>query len=163
MQLVPILPIVTKADTMTVKEGINYRTELNQRIQYPCLPSRSKPISLFQFSPETLAACGIIEGGLASTAVMRPPFLVVCSNAYNEERLHKEQPELWPERRYMWGTSEAMNPQHSDLLLLRRLLLQEGVEEIARSKIVRCVPELFTHTRVPLAGICCLDVPDSGL
>lgn len=53
------------------------------------------------------------------------------------------EPELWPERRYMWGTSEAFNEKHSDLLLLRRLLLQEGVEEIADSKIERCDPQLL--------------------
>lgn len=38
----------------------------------------------------------------------------------------------------MWGTSEAMNPQHSDLLLLRKLLLEEAVEEISASKVTRC-------------------------
>lgn len=31
-----------------------------------------------------------------------------------------------------------MNPQHSDLLLLRKLLLEEAVEEISRSKVTRC-------------------------
>lgn len=47
--------------------------------------------------------------------------------------------EVWRWRcRYMWGTSEAMNPQHSDLLLLRKLLLEEAVEEISASKVTRC-------------------------
>ena len=63
---------------------------------------------------------------------------VVCSNTLNEERLKGDDPEFWPERRYMWGTSQGMNPEHSDLLLLRRLLLTEGVEEIATSKVSRC-------------------------
>lgn len=58
-----------------------------------------------------------------------------------QEKL-KEKPgkeaELWPERVYQWGTSEAMNPSHSDLLLLRKLLLEEAVEEISHSKTHRC-------------------------
>ena len=57
-----------------------------------------------------------------------------------QEKLKEAEPELWPERVYQWGTSEAMNPQHSDLLLLRKLLLEEAVEEISHSKIHRCCP-----------------------
>ena len=152
MQLVPVLPVVTKADTMTIKECIAYRTDLHQRLQYPALPGRTKPISLFHFSPTTLAECGLEDNAIASAAAMRPPYLVVCSNLYNEDKLKQAEPELWPERRYMWGTSEAMNPQHSDLLLLRRLLLQEGVEEISRSKISRCAPVPFLS---PASGFRC--------
>jgi hypothetical protein len=57
-----------------------------------------------------------------------------------QEKLKEKEPELWPERVYQWGTSEAMNPQHSDLLLLRKLLLEEAVEEISHSKIHRYLP-----------------------
>ena len=41
---------------------------------------------------------------------------------------------FWPERQYRWGTSEAFNPEHSDLLYLRQLLLEEACEEIAAAK-----------------------------
>ena len=41
---------------------------------------------------------------------------------------------FWPERSYKWGTSEAFNPEHSDLLYLRQLLLEEACEEIAAAK-----------------------------
>lgn len=30
-----------------------------------------------------------------------------------------EVPVFWPERRYPWGTAQAFNPDHSDLLHLR--------------------------------------------
>jgi hypothetical protein len=30
-----------------------------------------------------------------------------------------DAPVYWPERRYPWGTAEAFNPEHSDLLFLR--------------------------------------------
>jgi hypothetical protein len=63
----------------------------------------------------------------------------------------QEQPELWPERRYMWGTSEAFNEKHSDLIVLRRLLLQEGVEEISDSKHERCGPCRYIVAATTLA------------
>ena len=46
-------------------------------------------------------------------------------------------PLLWPERRYPWGTAEAFNPEHSDLLALRALLLREALEDIVRDKRAR--------------------------
>lgn len=135
-QLVPILPVVTKSDTMTTSETVKYRTELHRRLQFPCLPSRKGSIQMFEFSEESMAAC-MPTSAIATAAAMRPPFLVVCSNYYNKDKLKQKEPELWPERVYQWGTSEAMNSQHSDLLLLRKLLLEEAVEEISHSKIHR--------------------------
>ena len=49
LQLVPILPVVTKADTMTVKECVSYRREISQKMQMP-----SAPIDTFLFTQETL-------------------------------------------------------------------------------------------------------------
>jgi septin family protein len=63
-----------------------------------------------------------------------PPFLVVASNDVNDEMGSLEAPVFWPERRYAWGTAEAFNPDHSDLLFLRALLLKEGLEAIVRDK-----------------------------
>ena len=83
MQLVPILPVVTKSDTMTTNETIKYRTELHRRLQFPCLPSRRGSIQMFEFSDESLAAC-MPTNAIATAAAMRPPFLVVCSNFYNK-------------------------------------------------------------------------------
>lgn len=52
-------------------------------------------------------------------ATPHPPFLVVASNDINEELAAGEPPLYWPERRYPWGTAEAFNKEHSDLLALR--------------------------------------------
>jgi septin family protein len=123
---------------MTLKERINFRADLNQRLLHP-KPNCEVPIKLFAFSEEVLAAVGINDNNLVRTASMPPPYLVVCSNTCDKDKLHAEEPQFWPERNYDWGTCEAFNPDHSDLLLLRRLLLQEGVEEIARDKVARCV------------------------
>lgn len=94
----PILPVVTKADTMTIKESIQYRTELHRKLQFPLLPGRRGSIHMFQFSEDAMANC-LPNNALAQAAAMRPPFLVVCSNFYNKERLSQQEPELWPERK----------------------------------------------------------------
>jgi hypothetical protein len=44
---------------------------------------------------------------------------VIASNDINEEMNQMEVPVFWPERRYPWGTAQAFNPDHSDLLHLR--------------------------------------------
>jgi septin 7 len=44
---------------------------------------------------------------------------VIASNNINEEMNQMEVPVFWPERRYPWGTAQAFNPDHSDLLHLR--------------------------------------------
>jgi septin 7 len=37
----------------------------------------------------------------------------------NQALLAAEPPLFWPQREYKWGTAEAFNPEHSDLLSLR--------------------------------------------
>jgi septin 7 len=45
--------------------------------------------------------------------------VVIASNDINQAALQDEPPTYWPERSYKWGTAEAFNPDHSDLLFLR--------------------------------------------
>jgi septin 7 len=72
-------------------------------------------IEVFRFSPATLE-----RAGLPSSAAMSiPPFVVIASNDINQAALQDEPPTYWPERSYKWGTAEAFNPDHSDLLFLR--------------------------------------------
>lgn len=52
-------------------------------------------------------------------ATPHPPFLVIASNDISEELAAAEPPLFWPERRYPWGTAEAFNKEHSDLLAVR--------------------------------------------
>ena len=59
---------------------------------------------------------------------------VVASNEVNIQMNNRDPPVFWPERTYKWGVSEAFNPEHSDLMYLRRLLLEDACEEIAAAK-----------------------------
>ncbi|KAG1667630.1 hypothetical protein FOA52_001686 [Chlamydomonas sp. UWO 241] len=126
---VPIVPIVTKADTMTIREATMYRAEVANRIANPMLPGIRDKINVFQFDRDSLRRAGIPDSGAAT-----PPFLVVASNDVNEELNSGETPLYWPERRYPWGTAEAFNKDHSDLLSLRSLLLKEALEDVLKSK-----------------------------
>ncbi|KAK9829836.1 hypothetical protein WJX72_008171 [[Myrmecia] bisecta] len=136
-KVVPILPIITKADTMTIREAAAYRTEVYNKLQNPVTPGCKAlsgvvgPVNVVPFDDATLE-----RSGLRPQQHM-PPFLVVCSNEVSQEKLAQEPPLFWPERTYPWGTSEAFNPEHSDLLLLRTLLLKEACEELSAAKRTR--------------------------
>lgn len=71
-------------------------------------------INVFRFERDTLERAGVTDH-----ATPIPPFLVVASNEINEDLNAGEPPIYWPERRYPWGTAEAFNREHSDLLSLR--------------------------------------------
>lgn len=130
-QVVPIVPVITKADTMTIREAAVHRATVASRLQHPAIPGLKGPIQVFQFEDDTLDRAGVsMENGM----YRMPPFLVVASNDINKEKAAAADPIYWPQRQYKWGTSEAFNPEHSDLLNLRALLFQEACEEIADTK-----------------------------
>lgn len=89
------------------------------------------PVKVFPFLDETLERAGVaMQNGM----YMMPPFLVIASNEVSREKHSANPPIYWPQREYKWGTSEAFNTEHSDLLQLRALLFQEACDEIADTK-----------------------------
>ncbi|GLC34702.1 hypothetical protein PLESTB_001232400 [Pleodorina starrii] len=126
---VPVVPVVTKADTMTIREANTYRTEVANRIANPMVPGIHDKINIFKFERDTLERAGVQDQGAP-----HPPFLVVASNDISEELAAAEPPLFWPERRYPWGCAEAFNKEHSDLLAVRALLMKEALEEISKTK-----------------------------
>ncbi|KAL3161857.1 hypothetical protein ABBQ38_008947 [Trebouxia sp. C0009 RCD-2024] len=142
-KVVPILPIVTKSDSMTIREAATYRREVYRKLQNPQLPEPqgsaalggiSSAINVFTFEDATLERAGLLQFHQSQTV---PPFLVVASNDLNQEKLEGQEAVFWPERRYPWGVSEAFNPHHSDLLHLRLLLLKEACDELSSAKRTR--------------------------
>ncbi|KAJ9528626.1 hypothetical protein QJQ45_020399 [Haematococcus lacustris] len=126
---VPLVPVVTKADTMSVREASTYRNDVATKLSNPMLPGIRDKINVFKFERDTLERAGITDH-----ATPTPPFLVVASNDINEDLNAGDPPVYWPERRYPWGIAEAFNRDHSDLLGLRALLLKEALEEINKTK-----------------------------
>ncbi|MEW5302830.1 MAG: hypothetical protein WDW36_005573 [Sanguina aurantia] len=155
---VPIVPIVTKADTMTIREANVYRQEVANKIANPMLPGIKDKINVFKFERDTLERSGIVDQAQTLPPLPDPPL-------------------YWPERRYPWGTAEAFNREHSDLLSLRSLLLKEALEEInklkrsryetwrrktlAGSKIVPRFMRLLVATVIP--ALVCLQAGRSGI
>jgi len=128
-QHVPLVPVITKADTMTIREANSYRNDVATKLSNPMIPGVRDKINVFKFERDTLERAGIIDH-----ATPTPPFLVVASNDINEDLNTGDPPVYWPERRYPWGTAEAFNREHSDLLGLRALLLKEALEEVNKTK-----------------------------
>lgn len=103
-QLVPVVPILSKADTMTPEELKDFR----QKVRKAC--DKAGVLS-FRFSQEALE----------SASARGPPYAVVSSNT-----MDLSVGRFWPVRRYPWGNCEALLSTHSDLPALRRLLLETG-------------------------------------
>ena len=47
---VPILPIVTKSDSMTIREAATYRREVYRKLQHPQLPEAQGDSHMLRFS-----------------------------------------------------------------------------------------------------------------
>ncbi|KAF8059198.1 SYP22 [Scenedesmus sp. PABB004] len=143
---VPIIPVIMKADTMTIHEATRFRQEVVNRLQNPALSGVRGKIETFTFSPGTMERAGLP----ASAAMSIPPFVVIASNDINQAALQDDPPTYWPERSYKWGTAEAFNPDHSDLLFLRSLLMAEALEEVSVDKRARYEEWRAAHLSTPL-------------
>ncbi|WIA12746.1 hypothetical protein OEZ85_006381 [Tetradesmus obliquus] len=133
-QLVPIIPVIAKADCMTDRELATYRNEVQGMLQSPnkYTSGRNMPqldVFTFQFSQ------AIIEG----LAMRSLPLAVSCSRdvepcddpaflqSMGLEGLEKP---VQPVRHYKWGAVYPLNRGHSDLIVLKRLLLGDRVDSL---------------------------------
>jgi len=104
---VPVVPILSKADSMTPEELKTYRHEVHAAL------SRH---GLWHFSRDALAAAGAHHG---------PPFAVVGAST-----IDRSVGRFWPVRRYPWGRCESLLTAHSELPVLRRLLFETAYWEL---------------------------------
>ncbi|KAF6251735.1 Septin-domain-containing protein [Scenedesmus sp. NREL 46B-D3] len=133
-QLVPIIPVIAKADCMTESELAQYRLEVQSMLQAPnkYTSGRNMPqldVSVFQFSQ------AIVEG----LAMRSLPLAVSCSRdvepCSDPAFLHSiglegiDKP-VQPVRHYKWGACYPLNRGHSDLIVLKRLLLGDRVDSL---------------------------------
>lgn len=100
---------------MNIREATLYRQEVYSKIRNPRQAGVRGSIQLFEFQKDTLQRAGVDS---TAAQFQTLPFLVVASNDVNSEMMAKDNI-LWPERQYAWGTCEAFNPDHSDILQLR--------------------------------------------
>ncbi|KAK9842330.1 hypothetical protein WJX81_007177 [Elliptochloris bilobata] len=134
-----IVPVICKADSMTMAEQACFRQEVVSRLGnpslagYTALAGVTAPINVLQFSEATRMRAGL---GASPGKRIMPPFLVVAANEFSGEMAAADPPVYWPERKYTYGTAEAFNTEHSDLMFLRKLLL-DACEEVGAAKRLR--------------------------
>lgn len=100
---------------MNIREATLYRQDVYSKLKNPRQAGVRGKIKLFEFQQDTLQRAGVDPSAAQFQTL---PFLVVASNEINSEMMAKDNV-LWPERQYAWGTCEAFNPDHSDILQLR--------------------------------------------
>uniref|UniRef100_A0A383WIM5 Septin-type G domain-containing protein n=1 Tax=Tetradesmus obliquus TaxID=3088 RepID=A0A383WIM5_TETOB len=134
-QLVTVIPVIAKADTMTDKELSAFRSEVRAMLSCPSKYAPSKTLApldfnTFGFAPQVLTDLGITPDAM--------PLALITSNEHESLRdsalaaeLGLDQPEVQqPVRNYRWGAAYALNREHSDLLTLKRLLLGDKVDSL---------------------------------
>jgi septin family protein len=105
--IVPIIPIVGKADTMTVNERNSYMKQVKEKLD--TISEKFGESCVYDFHGDDLA----VETG-SNTGLIRQPniFAVVCDST--------------KERVYPWGTLSIDNSQHSDFRRLQIILFENG-------------------------------------
>lgn len=114
--VVPVVPVLAKADTMTSEELKEFRHKVRSQLHKAGVAS--------PFSRDALEDAGARHGA--------GPFAVIGSNT-----MDLEVGRFWPVRKYPWGSVEAMLSQHSELPVLRRLLFETGYCELKEATEAR--------------------------
>eukprot|EP00878_Enallax_costatus_P024696 GHUV01026375.1.p1 GENE.GHUV01026375.1~~GHUV01026375.1.p1 ORF type:complete len:446 (+),score=151.46 GHUV01026375.1:39-1376(+) len=121
-QLVPLIPVVGKADTMTQQEALKYRDELVAALQDADgfvgrgdSSMRPLEVNLFQFPDEDLLNVNVTPSS------DKHIYFVITSDTYQDGR---------PVRVYPYGVFDAANREHSDFIVLKRLLMSDQVSRV---------------------------------
>jgi septin family protein len=117
-ELVPVIPVLAKADTMTSQELQKHRQEVLRRVR-----EASKQLGrsiIWQPSEAVLA-------NLRAQHEV-PPFAVAGSRTMDERMPNVS----WPVRVYEWGLFEALTSNHSDLPAFKRLLFEYSYTDLKK-------------------------------
>ncbi|WIA23027.1 hypothetical protein OEZ86_009942 [Tetradesmus obliquus] len=136
-QLVTVIPVVAKADTMTDEELATFRQEIRTRLAAPFKYVHSKTLAPLDFNKFAFDKCVMNALGLKDDMM---PLAIITSNKHepvedasllsqlglqaNSEKVEQ------PVRQYKWGQAYALNREHSDLIVLKRLLLGDRVDSL---------------------------------
>lgn len=129
---VTVIPVISKADSMTDAELAQYRHDLNHMLQHP-----EKVIPDHGLNNFTVRTFAIEQSVLKVLGLQQLPVAVNCSRykeaCYDAELLSMVGPfgtsrMVQPVRQYQWGAVYPLaRTHHSDLLPLKRLLLGDQV------------------------------------
>ncbi|CAK0786298.1 hypothetical protein CVIRNUC_009511 [Coccomyxa viridis] len=140
-ELVPVVPVIAKADSMTLEELRQFRKHIRSQLEQAGKHARRD--LLHAFSEDALDAAGARREC--------PPFAVIASTT-----MDLSVGKFWPVRQYPWGTCEALSSTHSDVGALKRLLFEDGYEELKSETNKRYFTyrseQLLDDPSLPLTG-----------
>jgi len=114
-KLLPIVPVIAKADTMTSQETTDFRKEVSEKM-------RQAAIQLYDFEHDARIA----------DKPDLPPFTLITDRSMKE-------------RIYAWGTCEMNNAAHSDFTLLKDLVIKEHLEVVYAYTHTHAHTQTHTH------------------
>jgi hypothetical protein len=135
-QLVTIIPVIGKSDSMTESELAAYRAEVLQMLGTPnkyvsARNLQQLEVSLFSFAESVLTDLGMSKSQLPIAVVTSRDNEPCDDPAFLESLgLSDVQNPVQPVRHYRWGACYPLNRGHSDLIVLKRLLLGDRVESL---------------------------------
>jgi len=120
---VTIVPVIAKADTLTDEEIASYRAELREILE-------RERIEVYDFDGLDAAVSGASGSGLsAGLGVGFGLGMGLDGKAFHRGRKPGETLTIISrDGNYPWGKSRAFDPDHSDLTLIRDLLLSQHTE-----------------------------------
>ena len=99
----PLIPVIAKADTMTIEEATRFKDTVRRELKVRNISTASVDFNLLHDISE--------RNGVEH----RLPFAIVSAHAPDSSGL--------AQRCYLWGCANTDNPMHSELSVLRELLL----------------------------------------
>ena len=101
----PLIPVIAKADTMTIEEATRFKDTVRRELKVRNISTAAVDFNLLHDISE--------RNGVEH----RLPFAIVSARAPDSSGL--------AQRCYLWGCANTDNPRHSELSVLRELLLGE--------------------------------------
>ncbi|KAK9824081.1 hypothetical protein WJX72_007600 [[Myrmecia] bisecta] len=121
-ELVPVVPLLAKADSMLAGELAAFRSHVHETLQQASA-KLGRPI-MYPFSEKALKEAGAPVGA--------PPFAVIASS-----HMDLSVGRFWPVRAYPWCKVDALASNHSDMLTLKQLLLAVAFEDLKKGTEAR--------------------------
>lgn len=117
-KLVPVVPMIAKADSFVPEELAAFRQHVQQRLQEE-EERLDRPIT---WVPPAQHSSGEAE------ATAGPPFAVIASRGTD-----LSVGRFWPVRDYSWGRCETLSSVNSDIFALKQQLFEEGFAHLKQA------------------------------
>ncbi|KAG8135910.1 hypothetical protein E2320_008928 [Naja naja] len=120
---VNIVPVIAKADTLTLKERERLKKRILDEIEEHSIKIYHLPDAESDEDEDFKEQTRLLKTSI--------PFCVVGSNQLIEAKGKKVRGRLYP-----WGVVEVENPEHNDFLKLRTMLIKVEDEEVNKDQIL---------------------------